>query len=828
MAEHIVGRPARRYRLLAVLVAALFALLFVFPPNMPQVAYADAEPAPRRPVTVSLTYDDGTTDQLQAATIMARYGMKGTFYINSSRLGAPGRLTKDEVHALQDNGHEIGGHSVTHADLPTLDVDEQRRQVCNDRKTLLGNGFHVTNFAYPYGDDSAETQQVVASCGYNSGRVVGDIVSPGSCYGCPYAEKIPPTNPYGVKTPDSIKPASTLEQMQNYVLQAEQSTGGWVVIVMHRVCENCDPYAVTPAKLDGFLSWLVERAAGGTVVRTVAGVIGGPVRPAVDGPPPAPRAEVAEMLTNPSMDIDTSGDGVPNCWQRGGYGDNSWTWSNAASPHSGPGAMQVKIANFVNGDRRIMSPQDLGACAPITVVGHTYQVSGWYRSDGTNRMVAYYRDTTNRWNYLGQGPPLTASPTTWKQTSWTPPVMPPGSSALAVGISLRSVGTTAGDDFSVMDTDQVAPSAALTSPIDGSRLRGTATFTADAADASGVDHVDFLVDGEKRCTATEAPYRCQVDTTVNPDTVIAVTAKAVDTAGNITHSEGRNYTVSNSVSPDGVAPTVALTSPLANVTVSGNVTLNAAASDDDAISRVLYYLGDTLIGAARTAPYTLVWNSQTAPEGAVQLQAKALDLSGNLGSGSTVSVTVDNYSQDTVAPVTTATCGGDPCTADWSATAVPVSLRATDAVSGVARIAYTIDGTDPTDSNGTQYSEPFAVSSSATVKYRAWDRAGNVEAVASFGLKVDTQAPTARISAPVQSAPVTGVTYIKADVADANGIARVYFYLDGKLLGSRVAAPYQWRWDAGQVPAGTHALQVIATDPAGNRTKSETVSVAVS
>ena len=45
-------------------------------------------------------------------------------------------------------------------------------------------------------------------------------------------------------------------------------------------------------------------------------------------------------------------------------------------------------------------------------------------------------------------------------------------------------------------------------------------------------------------------------------------------------------------------------------------------------------------------------------------------------------------------------------------------------------IRYTTDGSDPTVGSPT-YSAPFTVSATRTVKYRAWDNAGNVEATKS-------------------------------------------------------------------------------------------------
>ena len=104
-----------------------------------------------------------------------------TFGEKLKELRTQAGLTQAQLAGLQSDGNEIGGHTVSHADLPTLDADEQKRQVCNDRVALLNQGFTVGNFAYPYGDANLTTKQTVASCGYNSARGVGDVVSPGTC-----------------------------------------------------------------------------------------------------------------------------------------------------------------------------------------------------------------------------------------------------------------------------------------------------------------------------------------------------------------------------------------------------------------------------------------------------------------------------------------------------------------------------------------------------------------------------------------------------------------------------------------------------------------------
>lgn len=545
MTQRVVTRPIRDGRWCVLVVAALFAGLFVTAPSTVGPASAKTAAA-TSPVVVSLTYDDGTADQLQAATLMSKYGMVGTYYLNSSRMGAAGWISATQARSLQSAGHEIGGHTVTHADLLALGADEQARQICNDRVALLNAGLRATTFAYPYGNDDAAVHRVARDCGYNAARVISGVVSPEGCSGCPFAERIPPVNPYAIRTPASIKPTTTLAAMTGYVRQAEDNGGGWVVLVMHRVCSDCgNPYAVSPATLDAFLSWLAGRRAGGTVVKTVAQVVGGSVRPAVNGPV-APPPSGSSLLRNASMERDGNGDGVPDCWQRGGYGDNTATWSRAASAHSGTVAQQVSISRFVSGDRRIMTPQDLGACAPSTVAAHSYRVSGWYRSNGSNRLIAYYRDTASRWIFLGQSAVLPLSATGWRQAVWTTPPLPAQATALSVGISLRSVGFTAADDFALVDAgsggggsgggDTTPPTARVSGPANGATVTGTVYITAAVADAGGIARVYFYRDGALLGSRIVTPYQWRWDTTTTAAGNHALHIEAVDAAGNRTRS----------------------------------------------------------------------------------------------------------------------------------------------------------------------------------------------------------------------------------------------------------------------------------------------------
>jgi len=85
-------------------------------------------------------------------------------------------------------------------------------------------------------------------------------------------------------------------------------------------------------------------------------------------------------------------------------------------------------------------------------------------------------------------------------------------------------------------------------------------------------------------------------------------------------------------------PTVAITSPANNATVSTNFTISATATDDGTVTNVYFYAGSTLLGNDTTSPYSYTWNS--APLGSQALTAVAWDNEGLAATSAVVNVTV--------------------------------------------------------------------------------------------------------------------------------------------------------------------------------------------
>jgi peptidoglycan/xylan/chitin deacetylase (PgdA/CDA1 family) len=226
---------------------------------------------------VTIQFDDGTIDQLGALPILQAHGMTATFFVNTGSVGDAEHLAWADLHTLLNAGNEIAGHTLHHVDLKPLTTAEARQEVCTDRNNLLAEGFPATSFAYPFGSFDSDSELVVHDCGYNSGRGVSGITKTG-----PYAETIPPLDPYATRTPPNPKKATKLSTLELEVLDAEANGGGWLQFVFHRVCENCGPYAITAQNLSAFLDFVQgEVSRGNVLVQTTAQVIGGPVNPPV-------------------------------------------------------------------------------------------------------------------------------------------------------------------------------------------------------------------------------------------------------------------------------------------------------------------------------------------------------------------------------------------------------------------------------------------------------------------------------------------------------------------------------------------------------------------
>ncbi len=112
---------------------------------------------------LTFSFDDGVTQDVRTIEILNRYGLKGTFNLNSGSFGnryeaieygkpiVRVMLTGDRIKEVYKD-HEVISHTLNHRNLTKVDDDEVVRQVEEDRKNLEALvGYPVRGLAYPCG-----------------------------------------------------------------------------------------------------------------------------------------------------------------------------------------------------------------------------------------------------------------------------------------------------------------------------------------------------------------------------------------------------------------------------------------------------------------------------------------------------------------------------------------------------------------------------------------------------------------------------------------------------------------------------------------------------
>lgn len=122
---------------------------------------------------LTMSYDDGRMEDRQLVELFNRYGIRGTFHLNSG-LRRDDRIPSTEWASLY-KGHEISCHTVTHPTIARCPVEHVALQVLEDRRKLEEiAGYPVRGMSYPNGSYSKEILDLLPGLGIEYSRVVGD------------------------------------------------------------------------------------------------------------------------------------------------------------------------------------------------------------------------------------------------------------------------------------------------------------------------------------------------------------------------------------------------------------------------------------------------------------------------------------------------------------------------------------------------------------------------------------------------------------------------------------------------------------------------------
>ena len=124
-----------------------------------------------------MSYDDGRLADRRLVEIFNRYGIRGTFNLNSGIFNDPDRVQPEEIKTLYQ-GHEVACHTVTHPTIARCPLPEVAEEVLQDRRALEAIvGYPVRGLAYPNGSLSGDIEKLLPLCGVRYARVVGSSES---------------------------------------------------------------------------------------------------------------------------------------------------------------------------------------------------------------------------------------------------------------------------------------------------------------------------------------------------------------------------------------------------------------------------------------------------------------------------------------------------------------------------------------------------------------------------------------------------------------------------------------------------------------------------
>ena len=122
---------------------------------------------------LTMSFDDGRLEDRRLVDLFNRYGIRGTFNLNSG-IREEKRIPAAEWKDLYA-GHEVACHTSLHPTISRCPLEQVARQVLEDRIALeRAVGYPVRGLAYPNGSWTPEIAALLPALGIRYARVVGD------------------------------------------------------------------------------------------------------------------------------------------------------------------------------------------------------------------------------------------------------------------------------------------------------------------------------------------------------------------------------------------------------------------------------------------------------------------------------------------------------------------------------------------------------------------------------------------------------------------------------------------------------------------------------
>ena len=385
-----------------------------------------------------------------------------------------------------------------------------------------------------------------------------------------------------------------------------------------------------------------------------------------------------------------------------------------------------------------------------------------------------------------------------------------------------------------VEEDVIPPTGSITSPPSGMTVSGDVEIIVSAVDNRAMGEVQIFINGALIVTDDEQPYEYTWDTTLDEeDAEHIISVLLIDLAGNETSLNPITVVVDNEPPEDETPPIILITEPAAGQDVSGIVSIEIVATDENGIDHLDFFIDGDSVYTDDSDPYSYSWNTVTVSDDEDHIiSVIGYDLAGNGAPATPITVFVDNF--DNVYPT------GEilsPYAGQTVSGTVTIEISASDNV-GVDYVDLSIDGafriildeypyTYEWDTTNESDDEDHVISAVIA------DISGNLTYISPVSVFVnnevdDTTPPVAVISYPLSGQIVSGTVTFTVLAQDDYGVDGVEFYIDGESVGSDSSDPYDFEWDTTPLENDSqHTLSAEVTDESGNYTLVQPILVTV-
>ena len=242
------------------------------------------------------------------------------------------------------------------------------------------------------------------------------------------------------------------------------------------------------------------------------------------------------------------------------------------------------------------------------------------------------------------------------------------------------------------------PIIVQTEPAAGQTLSGVVSIDVLASDDTGIDYIEFYIDGESVANDSTAPYSYSWDTeTVSEDMDHIIAVVGFDLEGNSTLASPVSVYIDNY---DNILPVGQIQNPAAGQSVSGTVSIEISASDKIAVSQIDLSIDGIPRVILTETPYTYNWDTllETEDEDHV-ISIIVSDASENIAYVAPISVFVNNVINDITPPVASIS---NPLSGQIVSGSVTFTVLAQDDF-GINNVEFFIDGETVGSASSTPY-----------------------------------------------------------------------------------------------------------------------------